>query len=168
MNPMNALRDMRTIKQLLTDAERIAREMGDEEPGAEHLLLSAFGLPDGGAARALGRFDVNAARLRTAIVQEHADALVSVGIDAATAERLGRQEPSVADTAGKGLYRSSPSAQEAFQAAGALARSARQRLSSAHVVLAVSDMERGTLARVLDAVGIDRTALREAARAELG
>ena len=37
MNPMKMLDDMRTIKQLLTDAERIAREMGQEEPGAEHL-----------------------------------------------------------------------------------------------------------------------------------
>jgi hypothetical protein len=33
MNPKKMLDDMRTIKQLLTDAERIAREMGEEEPG---------------------------------------------------------------------------------------------------------------------------------------
>jgi hypothetical protein len=89
MNPMNALRDMRTIKVLLTEAERIARDLGDDEPGAEHLLLSAIGLPDGAAARALGRFDVDAARLRSAIEREHADALAAIGIDAVTVEPIG-------------------------------------------------------------------------------
>jgi hypothetical protein len=49
-----------------------------------------------------------------------------------------------------------------------MARSAKQRLSSAHVVLAAADVERGTLARVLDALGVERAALRDAARGELG
>ncbi|CAN5473397.1 hypothetical protein BH23CHL10_BH23CHL10_10160 [soil metagenome] len=49
MNPLKALRDMRTIGRLLTDAEQIARRMGDERPSAEHLLISAIGLPDGSA-----------------------------------------------------------------------------------------------------------------------
>ena len=168
MNPMNAVRDMRTIKVLLTDAERIAREMGEEEPGAEHLLLSAIGLPDGAAARALGRFGVDAARLRAAIVQEHADALAAIGIDAATVGGEGGPAAALPVEPRSRLYRSSPSAQEAFQAAGAMARSAKQRLSSAHVVLAAADVERGTLARVLDALGVERAALRDAARGELG
>ncbi len=42
MNPLRALRDMRTIGRLLTDAEQIARRMGDEQPSAEHLLIAAI------------------------------------------------------------------------------------------------------------------------------
>jgi ATP-dependent Clp protease ATP-binding subunit ClpA len=168
MNPMNALRDMRTIKVLLTEAERIARDLGDDEPGAEHLLLSAIGLPDGAAARALGRFDIDAARLRSAIEREHADALAAIGIDAVTVGRQGGRAPAPPVEPRSRLYRSSPSAQEVFQTAGAMARSARQRLSSAHVVLAAADVELGTLARVLDALGVERAALRDAARGELG
>ncbi len=42
MNPMKMLDDMRTIKQLLTDAERNARGMGEEEPGAEHRAPAAL------------------------------------------------------------------------------------------------------------------------------
>src|SRR5688500_19305520 len=80
MNPFKALEDMRTIKRLLTDAERVARDMGEEEPGAEHLLLAAIDLPDGSAARALGSMGIDAARIRAALLEEQADALVSVGV----------------------------------------------------------------------------------------
>ncbi len=96
---MNALRDMRTISQLLGDAERIAREMGEEEPSAEHLLISAIRLRDGSAARVLGRF----------------------GIDADVARRMSAPEP-LHPPVGRGLYRASASADEAFTAAGSLAR----------------------------------------------
>ena len=72
MNPKRALDDMRTIKGLLTEAERISREMGQEEPGAEHLLLAAAELPDGSGARALARVGTDAARIGEALVRERA------------------------------------------------------------------------------------------------
>lgn len=53
MGLVNAARDMRTIKRLLTEAEAEARSGGDQSPGPEHLLLAATTLPDGTAARAL-------------------------------------------------------------------------------------------------------------------
>jgi hypothetical protein len=68
---------------------------------------------------------------------------------------------------GSGVYRSNPSAQELFQAAGAAARGARQRLAGAHVVLAAADLEHGTLARALGRLEVDRAALRAAAASEL-
>jgi ATP-dependent Clp protease ATP-binding subunit ClpA len=163
---MKMLDDMRTIKQLLTDAERIAREMGEEEPGAEHLLLSAIGLPDGSAARALGRLGVDADRIRTALREEQADALVAAGVPRDTAESMA--EPTPLGPAGAALlYGAGPSAREVFQEAGKLARSAKQRLAGAHVVAAVAGLERGTLPRVLDRLGVDRLQLADAARAEL-
>ena len=167
MNPMKMLDDMRTIKQLLTDAERIAREMGEEEPGAEHLLLSAIELPDGSAGRALDKLGVDAVRIRAALREEQADALVAAGMERERAEAMA--EPAPLGPAGTPLlYAAGPSAREVFQEAGRLARSAKERLAGAHVVAAVAGLERGTVPRVLDRLGIDRQRLADAARAELG
>lgn len=166
MNPMKALNDMRTIKQLLTDAERIAREMGEEEPAAEHLLLAAMVLPDGSAERALGKMGVDAERLRAALVEEQADALVSVGVPRETADRFAAPEP-LGPGGAPILYGARPSAREAFRSAGDLARSAKQRLAGAHVVAAVATIERGTVARVLERLGVDRGRLADAAAEEL-
>lgn len=163
---MKALDDMSTIKQLLTDAERIARELGEEEPAPEHLLLSAIGLADGSAARALERLGVDAARIRTALREEQADALVTAGIPRGTAEAMA--EPAPLGPAGRPLlYAAGPVAREVFQEAGRLARSSKQRLAGAHVVAACAILERGTLARVFQRLGVDRGRLAEAARAEL-
>lgn len=167
MNPFKALRDMRTIGRLLTDAEEVARRLGDERPSAEHLLLAAMMLPDGSAARVLQRFNLDADRLAQAIRDEHASALVTAGIDASTAAAMSADRP-VTPPRGSGVYRSNPSAQELFQAAGAAARAAGQQLAGAHVVLAAADLEHGTLARALERLGVDRSALRAAAGAELG
>lgn len=166
MNPPRVLDDMRTIKLLLTEAERIARQLGEEEPGAEHLLLSAIGLPDGTAARALARVGLETQGIHTALREEQAAALVSAGMPRETAEAM--SEPTPLDPAGAPLlYAAGPSAREVFHAAGKLARSARQRLVGAHVIAAVADLERGTLARVLERLGVDRRRLAEAAQEEL-
>src|SRR5687768_16525636 len=144
MNPMKMLDDMRTIKQLLTDAERIAREMGEEEPGAEHMLLSAIGLPDGSAGRALGSLGIDAEAIRTALREEQADALIAAGVPRETAEAM--VDPTPLGPGGAPiLYGAGPSAREVFQEAGRLARSSKQRLAGAHVVIAVSGLERGTM-----------------------
>jgi ATP-dependent Clp protease ATP-binding subunit ClpA len=166
MNPMKMLDDMRTIKQLLTDAERIAREMGEEEPGAEHLLLSAIGLPDGSATRALAAVGVDGDRIRTALRDEQAEALVSVGVPRDQAEAMSQPTP-LGPAGAPLLYGAGPSAREVFQEAGRLARSSKQRLAGAHVVIAVADLERGTLPRILDRLGVDRQRLADTARAEL-
>lgn len=166
MNPFKALRDMRTIAALLTDAERVARRMGDAQPAAEHVLLAAVNLPDGSAARVLDRFGVSAVRLEKAIIDEHAAGLVAAGIDAGTAEQLAAASP-LEPASGTRVYRAGPTAQDLFGAAGSAARRAKQRLVGAHVALAASEVEHGTLARVLDRLGVDRRELREAARAEV-
>lgn len=166
MNPLNMIRDMRTIGALLGDAELTARRLGNEEPGAEHLLLAAIGLPDGSAARALEAVGVSASRLERAITEEQAVGLERAGFGAEVAADL--SEPvALTPARGAGLYRSSPPAREVFGAAADRARSARQRLTGAHVVLAASQLEAGTLARILDRLGVDRGAMRRAAEAEL-
>ncbi len=163
---MKMLDDMRTIKQLLTDAERISREMGEEEPAAEHLLLSAIGLRDGSAGRALASVGVDAEAIRAALRDEQADALVAAGIPRQTAEAMAEPTP-LGSPGAPLLYGAGPSAREVFQEAGKLARSSKQRLVGAHVVLAVAALERGTLPRVLDRLGVSRRQLADAAQAEL-
>jgi ATP-dependent Clp protease ATP-binding subunit ClpA len=164
MNPLDA---MRTIKKLLTDAETEARAMGVAEPGAEHLLLAALNLPDGSARRAFERAGADPDGVRPAIVDEQAQALVGIGFEAESARTLSAPTPLDPPT-GRGVYRAGASAQEAFQAASALAaKDGPFRLNGAHVVAAVAEMEHGTAARVLQVMGVERQALAEAARAEL-
>lgn len=161
---MRYLKDMLTIKRLLEGAEREARGMGEEEPGAEHLLLSALQLPDGAAQRLLGVHGVDHDRLRAAIIAEHARALVGIGMDEEHAKALASPRP-LEPAQGGGVFHSRPSAQEAFRAAASLAQQRRRTaLNGAHVVAAVAEMEHGTAARALDGLGIDRRGLAAAAR----
>lgn len=165
MGLINAVRDMRTIKQLLARAEAEARSGGEQTPGPEHLLLAATTLPDGSAARALERIAVDPQRLRPAIEEAHASALAAVGIEV---------EPRPGGTAGlhspaTGAFRATPRAQQVFQEAVALSKSVKpSQLRGAHVVAAICDLEHGTAARALAALGVNRDRLRDAARAEAG
>ncbi len=68
----------------------------------------------------------------------------------------------------RGVFNSSPSAQAAFRRAAELSKSQKpRRLRGAHVVLAVTEIERGTVARTLDRMGVNREELAAAAREEL-
>ena len=163
MKLKNPIKDMRTIKTLLTRAEDEARAAGETQPGAEHLLLSALELPDGSARRAFERVGADPDAFRPAIEAQHADALRAIGIEAPDDRDL--------DPPGDGgersrWYRSTGSMQGAFQAAGEIARSGDTWLNGAHVVMAVADMEHGSAARALRTMGVDRQALAAAAREE--
>ena len=151
-----------TIKQLLEGAERLAQQSGESLPGAEHLLLSALALPDGTARRAFERLGVDPAGLPSAIAAQHDDALRAVGIGV-DAKDLGTPAPEA-----RGFYLSTPSAQTAFKRAVELSGKPKpRRLRSAHVVLALTEMEHGTVARALKRMGVDRRRLADAARQEL-
>ncbi len=158
MGITTALRDLRTVRALLTGAETEARRDGERTPGPEHLLLAATALPDGTAAAALARVGVDAAALRTAVEAAHAAALASVGVGADAGE------PALRGPA-TGPMRSTPQAQQVFRRAVAAAKAARSPLRGAHVVAAVCDLEHGTAARALSALGVDRDRLRGAAGA---
>jgi ATP-dependent Clp protease ATP-binding subunit ClpA len=153
--------DLATMNAVLPAAERMARDEGVDEPGAEHLLLAAVDLDDGIARRALGEFGVDADGLRAAIAAQHEDALASIGVIA--------DEPSLAaalpDTGQpQGVYRSRGSLQEAFQAAVAMAKSDGTRLTSGHLLLAATAPDHGTLPRALARLGVDADRLRERTR----
>jgi len=163
-----ALADTRLIASLLTIAETEARTLGEPEPGAEHLLLAALLVEDPSAQEALNRANaaksgsptaVDAPAVRAAIGAVHAASLASIGVIAPDASE---PLPPAA-----GLYRSEVSAQEVFQRARVLAKRSPLGLLSAHVLLAAAERERGTVARVLENLGINRVALLDAATARV-
>jgi ATP-dependent Clp protease ATP-binding subunit ClpA len=162
MKLKNPIQDMRTIKALLTGAEAIAREAGESQPGAEHLLLSALAMPEGSARRAFERIGADPDAFGPAIAAQHAEALRMVGIEPPPEETLA---PPPAAKPSR-LYRASGSLQNAFQRAGELARDDGTWMNGAHVVLAVAGMEHGTAARALRAMGVDRERLAAAAAVE--
>ena len=162
MGITTAVRDLRTVRALLTGAEAEARRDGERTPGPEHLLLAATALPDGTAAAALARVGVDAAALRTAVEAAHAAALASVGVGTDAGTDAG--EPALRGPA-TGPMRSTPQAQQVFREAVAAAKAARSPLRGAHVVAAVCDLEHGTATRALSALGVDRDRLRGAAGA---
>jgi ATP-dependent Clp protease ATP-binding subunit ClpA len=165
MGFVNAARDMRTIKRLLTEAEAESRRSGERAPGPEHLLLASTTLPDGTAARALGRVGLDPRRLRAAIEEAPARALASVGIDVGPLPEgaAGLRGPATA------AFRSTPQTQQVFQEAVTLSKSTKPSLlRGAHVVAAACTLEHGTAARALAARGVDCGRLREAACDEVG
>lgn len=154
-----AIQDMRTIKTLLTAAEAEAQRAGDSLPGPEHLLLAAFDLPDGTARQAFERAGADPAGFRAAVDAAHRQALQDIGVQVA-----GASGPLPEAAPPGGLYRLTAPGQEVFQAAVQLAKDGRRSpLRGAHVVAAVGGQERGTVARALQNLGVDRGALTAAA-----
>ena len=158
------LTDVRTINTLLTGAQAQAHRAGEEQPGAEHLLLSALDLPDGSARRAFERIGADPDAFRTAVAASHDDALTLVGIEPLPDDVLDAGLP----LAAHGVFQMNASGRAAFQTAGRLARAdSHAGLTGAHIVVAVAQMEHGTAARALRHMGVDPAALLEAANTEI-
>jgi hypothetical protein len=119
----------------MTAAEREAAELGDEQPAAEHLLVAALALDE--STRGL---TVTSEDARAAIRAVHARAL---GADLALT-------PSSRTL--RGAYRSSVSLQEVFQRVRVLSKG--EPLTGMHVVRAAAEREHGTVALVIDELGI--------------
>jgi ATP-dependent Clp protease ATP-binding subunit ClpA len=149
------LTDMATMRALLEAAERESGAMGEPDPGAEHVVLAALGLPDHTAADALAELGVDAAQLRGAIEQVHADALAELGI-------TGPPTPAPITTpTNRGVYRSKGSTRDLLTATAEARRTLHaRRFTSAHVLIGASTLEHGTLSKALHRLGIDAATLR--------
>ena len=148
--------DIAFMNALFTTAESEAHRLGDELPGAEHLLLAALMMDDGSGRDAFRSAGGDANALSLAITDLHAEALRAVGVHA--------QEAAAIDAITAGPYRTSASAQEAFQRAAELSKARRpHRLRTADVVRAVAERESGTAARAIASLGVERAALIAAA-----
>lgn len=155
---------MKTIAALLIQAEEIARSGGAERPAAEHLVIAALQLPDGTAARTLERLGSSAAAFSAALAEQEADDLERIGVHA-DSDRIDSELPQPREPGG--VYRTEPSAQQLFQAAGHDARRGGGALIGAHVLHAAAALEHGPTARALRRMGIDRSELQAAASAEI-
>lgn len=152
------------MQALFLGAEAHARALGDELPGPEHLLLSALDLEDGSAVRICAGVGLDPASFRATLRREHDAALATVGICAGPSVSAAMEQTTPA-----GVFRSTGQGREAFQRTLAVMRESGARaLIGAHVVVAVAELEHGTVVRALDANGIDRGELRDAAIAEIG
>jgi ATP-dependent Clp protease ATP-binding subunit ClpA len=156
--------DVRTINALMTGAEAEAHRAGEEQPGAEHLLMAALDLADGSARRAFERIGAKPDEFRTSVAASHDDALRSVGVDPLPDDALDAGQALTP----RGAFHMNASGRAAFQTAGRLARAdSHSGLTGAHIVVAVAQMEHGTAARALRQMGVDPAALVEAANAEI-
>jgi ATP-dependent Clp protease ATP-binding subunit ClpA len=154
----NALEDVAFMNSLFTTAEREAHQLGDDIPGAEHLLLAALAMEDDSAREAFGSAGIDADALRGAVVAVHDDALRSMGLAAPEILAVGEVN--------RGAFRSSAVAQEVFHNAVAISKKRRPRqLRTADIARAVAELEGGTAARALSSLGVDRQSLIAAATA---
>lgn len=151
-----ALAGMATMRALLEAAERESAAMGEAEPGAEHVAVAALTMPDRTAADTLAELGADAAQLREAIEQVHAEALAGVGIN--------HGQPPTPIPTSRGIYRAKGSTRDLLTATAAARKALRDRhFTSAHVLIGACELQRGTLPQALQRLGLDLDALRAAA-----
>lgn len=161
------LKDMKTLNLLITGADEQANQLGQEEPGAEHFVLSALNLPDGSAKRAFAKIGENPDAFPNAflnaIKKQHSDALSSVGV---SDESLPKDPEPIEQT--KILHNSKPSGNMIVKRLYELKKKDKDRpILGAHVLLVATSLEHGIVPRALRAMGVEIADLAAAARSEL-
>ncbi len=159
------MQDIRIMNELFPAADAAAAADGEQNAGAEHLLIAAMDLDTGSARRAFERVGADPDQFQAATRAQHENALRSVGIRPLDEDVLDRHlPPPVPDS---GPRRGSPSSHELFRNVVKLVRKERSQLYGAYFVLVAAKTERGTTARALRHMGVDPTELEAAARAEI-
>ena len=158
------LADIRTMKTLLPAAEAKAQAMGEQIPGAEHLVLAALDLEEGSARRAFERAGADPDGFAHAVAAQHAEALHSIGMDT-DEEAIDAHIP--APLQPPGPLRSSVTAQQLFQEVVRRVRKERSQLYGAYIVEVAAQTEHGTTARAIRQMGVQLHRLAKAARTEI-
>jgi len=154
---------MKTINKLISGADEQAGICGEEEPGAEHFILSALNLPDGSAKRVLERLGADPSKFREAIKEQYNEPLRSVGINPDIIET--HPEPIESK---KVFHNSKPSGQHLIKSLYDLKQKDKDRpLLSAHVLSAVTKMDHGVAIRAFKILGINQGQLTRAVNEEL-
>lgn len=158
-------RDARTLKTLLEAAERHANLEGQKEPGAEHLVMAALEMPDGTARKAFERIGASTTKFHKAVAQQYLEALRNTGMEFSAVPSFSDAQPVTPE---KGTYKAQASAQALMQKLTETKPFANALpLLSADILLAATDGEHTITMRALRVMGVDRTALIEALRAEI-
>lgn len=160
------MKDMDTVKKLCLGAEQHAHNIGEEIPGAEHFLLSAFDLPDGTARRVFERVGAIPDKFTAAIKKQYSEALGNIGLDTSKVD-LDDNNSNI-DVPNRVLFESKPSAQSLMKELVKLRRSDKDTpLLGLHVIEVLSSKELGVVARALKLMGITQSALKNAVKDEL-
>lgn len=158
------LADMKTISKLCLGAERHANQQGEEKPGAEHFMLAALDLPDGSARNVFSRLNIDPQTMAEAIKQQHVDALNRLGIEPEVVEAAYDTVPEV--TPKVALYDTTASGQALMQKLYQRNKKSKEALIGAHVLDVVAAMDYGIAPRVLQVMGVETKALKQAIAAE--
>ena len=166
-------RDMGTINALCIEAKKLANADGQEEPGAEHFVLSAFALPDGTARKAFLRIHADPDNFRAAIVRQYEEALKNIGVAIPADAIVASEAMSLSTGAPYKGFKGQPSAQTLMKTMIYEIKVKEDKehpatpLLSAHVLLAAATAQYGVAARAFRAMGIDSASLADAAKAEI-
>lgn len=159
---LQRFRDMKTIGQLISGADKQANQLGEEKPGAEHFVLSALNLNDGSAKRVFAKLGIDGKQFQEAVQSQYKEALQNVGIDQ---DALNIEPEAVA--AQQGVQRSQPSGQALMKALYALKQKDKTRpLLGAHVISVAAAIEYGVVPRAFNILGIERDKLGQIAKEE--
>jgi len=158
------IQDMKTISKLCIGAEKYANLNGEEKPGAEHFMISAFDLPDNTARNVFKRLNIDPSGINEAIKRQHVEALSGVGLDQNPID-LGLETPEKIQSNLK-LYDTQPSGQVLMQRLYQRNKIQNKSLIGAHVLESIASMEYGIAPRTLRAMGIDSIDLKKAIAAE--
>ena len=159
------LQDIRIMNELFPAADALAAADGERDAGAEYLLIAALDLDTGSARRAFRAAGADPDQLHHAVRAQHDEALQAIGVTSLDDEALDRHLPPPAPD--NAPHRGAPSGHELFREVVRLVRKDRSQLYGAYFVLVAAASERGTTARALRHLGLDRAALAAAARAEI-
>jgi ATP-dependent Clp protease ATP-binding subunit ClpA len=159
-------------RDVVRDAERVAREAGASETRPEHLLLALLGRDGCLALRVLDGLGVSAGELRTeldrrrsryvdGLDQDDADALAAIGID--LDEVVCRIDRNLGGLRRPGRARFSRGAKKVRELALREAIALRHSyIGTEHLLLGLARIEDRCVADALRQVGLDRAALRKA------
>jgi len=160
------LQDIRIMNELFPASDAAAAVDGIEKAGAEYLVIAALDLTDDGSARrAFERIGADPDGFAPAVRAQHAEALRSIGMRPVDDRELDRYIPTPSEE--PRFPCGAPSAHELFRNVVENVREEGSQLYGAYIVLAAAETEFGTTARALRHMGIDRSELAAAARAEI-
>ncbi len=157
--------DIRFMRAMFVTAESEALAAGEDEPGAEHLVIACLGFEEGSARRVFERLGADPDGFPVAVVAQHTEALRSIGSDADDSD-IDRRLPE-APTQPRPVMRTAPSAREVFLEVVQIAKRDKSQLCGAYVLMVAARSQHSATARTLTAMGLDPRSVVETAREEV-
>lgn len=157
------LKNMQIVSGLLSNAERIANEMSDQRPAAEHLVLASFQMSDQTAITVFREIAGEPVLFKQQLEKQQDQVLRDVGIELNGLD-ISQHDASVAPAVLPGAQ---ISAQQVLrEMAGKTSFWAALPVTGLDVLSAVIDLESGAAFKALQALGLNRQVLEQRVSAE--